>query len=397
MDRILSPPGPAVIVGIPLLEAPMKATWRGFASLGACLLAACSAGDLLQPSNPETQPDQKLVSNQGAQFVTVMTRNLYVGTDLDAVITALISPDPSDDFPALLAAIATLELTAFPLRAEALADEVARTRPHALGLQEVSEIDVDLTPLGIPVVIHQDFLAILQAALATRGLDYAVAATVQNIEAVPVPFISLVDSDVLLVDADRVSVQSAVGQSFQANLGPVAPGVVLKRGWVAITATVGGDLYTFASTHLESGSFPGFSQLRALQVAELVSTLGTGSPAVLMGDLNDTPGSLMYQVVTGAGFTDVWRALRPGVTGNSCCHLKDLSDRHGPFDQRIDYAFARGFDHVNREVLGQVTLVGDTPSDRLEGPEFRIWPSDHVGLVADLLLPAGGAELSALP
>jgi endonuclease/exonuclease/phosphatase family metal-dependent hydrolase len=372
----------------------MKATWRVFAPLGVCLLAACSTGDLLQPSNPESAPNLKLVSNRRAQFITVMSRNLYVGADLDAVITALISPDPSDDFPALLTAVATVQLTAYPLRAEVIADEVAKAHPHVIGLQEVSQIDVDLTPVGVPAVIHQDFLAILQAALAARGLNYTVAATVQNITAVPVPFISLVDFDVLLVDAERVSVQSAVGQNFQVNLGPVAPGVVIQRGWVAATATVAGNQYTFASTHLESGTFPGFDQLRAVQVAELLGTIGTGSPAVLMGDLNDLPGSPMYEVVTGAGFTDVWRALRPGATGNTCCHLKDLSDKHGRFDQRIDYVFTRGFDHVNKDVLGQVTLVGDTPSDRLEGPEFLIWPSDHAGVIADLLLP-GGAELAA--
>ena len=37
-----------------------------------------------------------------------MTWNMYVGADVDAVIAALLSPDPSDDQPALLAAIGTL-------------------------------------------------------------------------------------------------------------------------------------------------------------------------------------------------------------------------------------------------------------------------------------------------
>lgn len=373
----------------------MYATRRVFASLGVSLLAACSAGDLLQPSSPESPPNQKLASNNGAQFVTVMTRNLYVGTDLDPLVAALATPDPTDDFPALLAAVETVPLTAFPLRVEALADEVAKAHPHVLGLQEVSQIDVDLNPVGVPLVIHQDFLATLQAALAARGLNYVVAASIENINAVPVPFISLVDFDVLLVDADRVSVQSGGGQTFQVNLGQVAPNVVIKRGWVAATATIGGNPYTFASTHLESG--PAFAGLRAVQVGELLSTLGTASPAVLIGDLNDTPGSPMYQLVTGGGFTDAWRALRPGVTGLTCCHVADLSDKHGPFDERIDYVFTRGFDHVNQDVLGKVTIVGDNPSDRLAGPEFLIWPSDHAGLVADLLRPPGGAELSTLP
>jgi endonuclease/exonuclease/phosphatase (EEP) superfamily protein YafD len=72
-----------------------------------------------------------------------------------------------------------------------------------------------------------------------------------------------------------------------------------------------------------------------------------------MGDLNDVPGSLMHQVLTGVGFTDIWAALRPGVVGFTCCHAADLSDRIPEFDERIDYVFARGFGHGNREVLGQ--------------------------------------------
>jgi endonuclease/exonuclease/phosphatase family metal-dependent hydrolase len=368
----------------------MKTVCRVFRLLGAAVVVACSDSGQVQPSSFDTHSDERPITKPNdAHFVTVMTRNLYVGADLDAVIAALTSSDPSDDFPSLLTAVTTVQQTAYPLRASAMADEIARARPHVLGLQEVSDIDIDLSAFGLSVVIHQDFLAILQAELVTRGLHYVVAAAVKNIEAAPIPGITLVDYDALLVDADRVTVHSAVGHSFSANLGEVSPGVVLKRGWVAVTAIVGGRRYAFASTHPESGSFPGFSELRAVQVAELVATLGTDLPTVLMGDLNDIPGSPMYELLIGAGFTDVWRALRRGVLGNTCCHLKDLSDRHARFDERIDYVFSRGFEHVNKQVLGRVTLVGDTPSDRLQGPEFRIWPSDHAGLVADLLLPSG--------
>ena len=77
-----------------------------------------------------------------------------------------------------------------------------------------------------------------------------------------------------------------------------------------------------------------------------------------MGDLNDQPGTLMYQVLTGAGFTDVWAELRPGVAGLTCCHETDLSDKLPAFDQQVDYVFARGFAHANRDVLGQITRFG---------------------------------------
>ena len=94
-----------------------------------------------------------------------------------------------------------------------------------------------------------DFLAMLQAKLAARGLNYALAAQVQNITAVPFPGISLVDHDAMLVDADRVTVASAGGQNFAINVGVVAPGVELKRGWV------------WARTTIDGGTTSGYSEI----------------------------------------------------------------------------------------------------------------------------------------
>src|SRR6267154_517794 len=75
--------------------------------------------------------------------VAVMTQNLYVGADVDAVIQALQSPDPTVGLGALIFAIQTVGKTDYPARAAAIADEIARARPHAVGLQEVSQIDID--------------------------------------------------------------------------------------------------------------------------------------------------------------------------------------------------------------------------------------------------------------
>src|SRR5437867_12385677 len=139
------------------------------------------------PASPERTPSLNITSPPApARNITVMTQNLYVGADVDLVIRALGTPDPGDDFPALLFAIETLGKTDFPARAAAIADEIARTRPHAVGLQEVSVIDINLSLFGGPVV-HLPFLEIVQAELAARGLHYSVAAQVQNVAAEPLP------------------------------------------------------------------------------------------------------------------------------------------------------------------------------------------------------------------
>ncbi|HYT84017.1 MAG TPA: endonuclease/exonuclease/phosphatase family protein [Gemmatimonadales bacterium] len=326
-------------------------------------------------------------SEGAAAGVTAMTQNLYVGADVDAVIIALASPDPNDDVPALVNAIQTVGNTDFPARAEAIADEIARVRPHAVGLQEVEVLDIDLTPFGQPIVVDLDFLPILQAALAARNLHYVVAAQVQNTAAVPVPGISLVDYDAILVDADRVTVTTAGGQNFFRNAGPVAPGVDLKRGWVWTRVMIAGTPYTFVSTHTEPDlAGASLAGLREAQLTELVDSLAADQRVVMMGDFNDVPGSLMHQVVMGAGFTDAWAALRPGAIGYTCCHLSDLSDSVANFSQRIDYVFSRGLGGGDPDVRlrGKVDRFGEVPSDRTAGPAYLIWPSDHAGLIATL-------------
>ena len=315
----------------------------------------------------------------GAATIGVMSQNMYVGADLDVVIAALASADPNDDIPALLGAVQTIERTDFPARASAMADAIARTRPHVVGLQEVSTIHVDLTGFGLPVVIDQDFLATLQGDLAARGLHYVVAAKVHNLSAAPVPGISLDDYDAMLVDADRVTIESASGQTFAANVGVVAPGIDLKSGWVAARVAIGGASYAFASTHLASGNVPGFAELRALQAGELAASLPDGVPAVVMGDLNDHVGSPMYQALGGAGFSDTWAELRPGTSGYTCCETADLSNQIPTLVERIDFVLVRGV-----AAQGQINRVGEVPADRVPGVAGPVWPSDHAGLLAQL-------------
>ena len=297
----------------------MKSPLRYLAVLAVLLGQACADGSPTGPALSDGAGfDLRAGQADGATGLTVMTQNLYVGADVDAVITALATPDPNDDIPALLDAVATIERTDFPARADAIADEIGRTHPVVVGLQEVSTIGVDIPPLGVS--LHVDFLPILLDALAAEGLNYVVAIRYENFTASPAPGISLTDAEVMLVDASRVQVLSAAGHTFAANLGVVAPGVDLQRGWVTMEAVVDGTTYTFVSLHTEgTGPDELLLQLHALQVGEMAASLGTTSPAVVLGDFNAQPGSPAYQVMVDAGFTDVWGALRPGVRGYTCC------------------------------------------------------------------------------
>ncbi len=345
------------------------------------VLAACSDSIGVSPAVPG---DPTAEVARGATRITVMTRNLYVGADVDQVIGALVSPDPTDDLPTLLGAIATLAETDFPTRATALADEIARNRPHAVGLQEVSTIDIDLGPLGIPIVVKQDFLPTLLAALAARGLDYQAVVSVTNIQAAPLPGVSLTDRDVLLVDRSRVKVGGTpTGRTYAANIGQVAPGVLLVRGYVIANLVIDGRPVTVASTHLESGNAPGFDLLRAGQATELATRLAGDGPVVILGDLNDFPGSPMYGVLAGAGYADLWTTFRREGEGYTCCHVANLGNERSALSQRIDYVWARG--GVQATIDGNISLVGNRPQNRVAGPAHLIWPSDHAGVVAKVV------------
>lgn len=355
----------------------------------AFTLTACAADQPLAPSAHRAEATSAEAT--GATRLSFLSRNLYVGTNLDLVVQALASPSPADDFGAIIRSVGEIQATAWEARVVSLVDEIERARPAVIGLQEVWNLNVNLTPFGVAVNINQNFLASVQAELAARGLAYNVVATVTNTAANPLPGIGIVDFDVILVDPARVSVVpgSVVSQSFAANIGPVAAGVNVLRGWVSVRAIVDGVALTIGNTHLEAGISPALSGLRALQAGQLMAALATSEPVVLMGDFNDNPGSPMYNIIANAGFADVWRTMRPGVEGLTCCFSPVLDDTNanGAFTQRIDYVFARGLSHGNGKLLGNVDLLGTTPASRLQGPSTMIWPSDHAGLAVELLMP----------
>ncbi|HEX5574658.1 MAG TPA: hypothetical protein VFX42_02190, partial [Gemmatimonadales bacterium] len=70
------------------------------------------------------------------------------------------------------------------------------------------------------------------------------------------------------------------------------------------------------------------------------------------------------------------RALRPGVVGNTCCHLGDLSNKLPDLTQRIEYIFALGLDRPNAGLIGKVKALGEVPADRIDGPDRRTGVGD---------------------
>lgn len=331
---------------------------------------------------PETETKETVSALRGVRAVRVLSRNIYVGADVDAVSAALATPDPNDELPALLAAVQTFYATDFSVRAQQLAAEIERTRPDVIGLQEVFFVDIDLSAFGLPPV-SIDFLPVLQNELSSLGLSYTVAKRVNTTD-VRLPGVRLLDSDALLVEAG-VTLHESSGQLFAANVGDPGIGIEVVRGWTAAHVTVRGVEMQVINTHLESGDDPLSAGLRALQAQEIVALARTDMPVIVLGDLNDEEGSSMYAVFAAAGFADVWRRFRPFAPGLTCCHEADLANDVVALENRIDYVLARGFERPSGRMLGWVRRVGFLPWERVQGPSSMLWASDHLGVAATII------------
>jgi hypothetical protein len=363
-------------------------------TLGAAMLAACSDR---QPLSLGESPSMNVA---GAHGPTVMTRNIYLGADLDPVVGA-----PSiGQLPFIAAEVwAEVHATDFPARAGALAGEIAQANPHLVGLQEVAMYRLQSPGDAVfggstpATEVVYDFLQILLDSIEARGLSYVIAAQVTNSDvelpvftgASPIPFddVRFMDRDVILARSD-IALANPQGAHFMARLeipagGPGGPVITQLRGWTSVDATVGAHTFRFVNTHLEVQSF---APIQLAQAAELITMLGASPlPVVLVGDFNsaaDRSQTATYGNLLAAGYRDVWN--RVGAPGYTCCHAKDLRNKHPELDQRLDIIFLRGFADGVFAAGGQPRIVGDRTGDRTRD---GLWPSDHAGVVATLRLP----------
>ncbi|WP_342373818.1 endonuclease [Myxococcus stipitatus] len=333
--------------------------------------------------------DEGGVDPDVAEF-KVMTRNLYLGADIDRLFAA---QSPAD-VPGLAAALyATVQETNFPERVKSLADEIQSDQPALIGLQEVSLFrtqspsDFRSNPVPNAQTVTYDYLDLLLKELQSRGLNYRAVATVQNAD-VELPAaltgnpsdltdVRLTDRDVILARGD-VQVSNVVTGNYtfaqEVSLGGVS--VRITRGFTKLDAKVDDARFAFVNTHLETLS-PG-NQNQATELAALVATYDR--PLILVGDLNTGPGAATtgYDILVNAttGLTDVWATVGTG-SGFTCCFSEALTDANtSALDERIDLVLyaGKGTNPQSAAVIG-ANATDRTPSG--------LWPTDHAGLVVD--------------
>ena len=118
--------------------------------------------------------------------ITVMTRNIYLGADINRPVEAALTAQAQGKTPQEIVAalaIATdvtrriVDETNFPVRSKLLAREIATAKPDLVGLQEVAlwrSGPLELDKVGVPnaTTVDHDFLATLLADLRAAGTPY---------------------------------------------------------------------------------------------------------------------------------------------------------------------------------------------------------------------------------
>src|SRR5512133_381984 len=138
-----------------------KKTFRALAHIVLVFVLLCVGIPAVQADTPRTY--------------TVMTYNLYQGTELQNTLAATT---PTELVFGVAADYNNVIATNYPERAAALAAEIAQNKPQLVALQEVAlwrtAYPYDPTHPTVPTTVSYDFLQILLNALRSQGLHYSV-------------------------------------------------------------------------------------------------------------------------------------------------------------------------------------------------------------------------------
>lgn len=402
------------------------------------VLAALAIAVLVAPANGAAAAEP--------YDVTVMSRNIYLGSDVGVALELL------PDFPAAAQFMwDQVRATDFSKRAVRLAAEAAQERPELIGIQEATTWYCKKYPWSKSVTVF-DFLEELIAATKQTGVGYSLASANgvnaynpgYSISAIPFltkvkdpdRFIPLFGSDevacgftigdAILVRDDVASKVKQVGNTeYEATYSIIPTLMTIYRGYTWLDLQVRDSLVRVISTHLESIWDEGKIPNSALQAEQLVADLrGAKMPLIVMGDFNADPrdprsatepnpglqpvqsdtcptaGAAKcnaYQTMIEAGFTNsspaakdpkyyTWGAgaLLDGPDPKRLEAAQEFGNQYG-FTDRLDYIFTRNiYATVSSKLIGNVYPDG---SSIWECGTKRCFASDHAGLVATIELP----------
>jgi endonuclease/exonuclease/phosphatase family metal-dependent hydrolase len=344
--------------------------------------------------------------------ITVMTRNLYLGGDINRPLAATAG---KTDVGQLLIAFGNanyalrqiVDQTSFPTRSQLLAKEILARKPDLVGMQEVAEWrrgPLDYTHLGTPGVtsVDYDFLKTLLGDL--KGTYTAqVVRQESDVEGPAFPasdpndpngfMARLTMRDVILKrKASKVKVLKTGSKQYKARLdvkvGPATFSFI--RGYAYADIKLGAKQLRFIDTHLESET----SRLADAQAKELLAgpvKQARKRAVIVVCDCNsdpldssvkpdDIPHKSAYDRLTKT-LHDQWLKFAPASKGFTSGLSETVNDPDASgFDHRIDLVLAR---EPNGKAMKSVKgwITGRDPKARAAN---GLWASDHAGVVLKL-------------
>ena len=331
--------------------------------------------------------------------VKVMTRNLYLGSVLDAAAAA---PDTDTLCEEAGEILRDVTATNFPKRAIALGQEIRSRQPDLVGLQEaalwLTDTPSDAGPLqgGTPALVTRvDYIGELlkqvnkgpaknyRLVVSRNEFDFETAADEDN--AGP-PGCAGAEIDGRLIMRDAILARNGSGvRTLSTNRGQfnnladaVVSGVPIPfiRGWVSTRARVRGSKpFTFVNTHLESFDD---GTIRDAQAKELLAGPAKGPGRVIMlgdfnSDVDDTGTDLAYKSIIAGGF---FLRQKPQVGTSGVPDELLVNGSAADFDRQIDLIFV----NKRRMRLLKTSVFGKAPVNGL-------FPTDHAGVFSKIKLP----------
>lgn len=366
------------------------------ALLTALALPACT-DDVSDPFAPQTDAVPEAFSNG----IKVMSQNMYLGANIDLLLTAQTPAEVGMVFQQL----GTSTLAGNFGRAQRLAYQIAMQAPHVVGLQEVTTYDMT-TGAGTQTL---DFLDVLQLYLnyfhAQYGTPaYAAYRAVWTDVTFPAsmfnpsfPDVRYRDGDAVLVRADVPLLEVPTLKAYDTFEVFQVAGTSFdnRRGYIALKVQVGDQAIRFINTHLEVQMF---EPTQLAQTQELIETFADETiPVIMVGDFNsaanhDAPQTQKtgsYRAFRNAGFADIWLRQAGSVGGVTCCQAADLTNSVSELGQRLDLVLVR-WGSAGFGGKSFMEVIGEEQADRIEVQAgLTLWPSDHAGVVATLW-PAPG-------
>ncbi len=328
-------------------------------------------------------------SAAGHRELTILTLNIYFGTDLGPAFGA-------KDFPDLIATLgklwAEVQATDIPARAASIARQIAMGAPDLVALQETA-----LWSTGTPGAMapKYDFLLLVLEALQNEGLSYAPIAVNRDLNR-PAPldmsgnFVEFQDRNAVLLrvgpNPSKIlpyDIQAKTFATLYEKGSPLMGTLTVPRSMIVVDALLDKRKFRFVATHLESLE----ETVQLAQSNELVAWLANANlPVIMVGDFNSNGNqdpkvqdcTRTYPDLIAAGFRDTWAAVNAADPGNTCCHAPDLRNIMSELDRRLDLILLRG-----AITPLSAKLVAAEPAARTAS---GVWPTDHAGVFAKLRL-----------